>query len=113
MASRAKRAKLGGDLADIDELIADLEKRLGRLNSSARRQAKGASSDLNGFVAVALSALMQRMREGADVTEDATERAIQAGNDVFKRLGSGLERHPLVLLAIAAGAGFLLGMARR
>lgn len=113
MASRAKRAHLDGDLADIDELIADLEKRLGRLNSSARRQARGESSDLSGFVAIALNALMQRMREGADVTEDVAERTIKAGNDAFKRIGGGLERHPLVLIAIAAGAGFLLGMARR
>lgn len=113
MASRAKRANLAGDLADIDELIADLEKRLRRLNTAARSRTKGTSSGLNDVIAAALNAFLQRMREGADITEDVTERAVKAGSDAFKLIGGGLERHPLALLAIAAGAGFLLGMARR
>jgi ElaB/YqjD/DUF883 family membrane-anchored ribosome-binding protein len=113
MPTRSKSSN-ADEIARIEELIGDLEKRLHRLNSSAQTEAAGASHDINHFVSEALEGIMERVRERADsVTEQVAERATQVGSDAFKRVLDEIERYPLATLAVAAGIGFLLGSARR
>ncbi len=119
MARRAKsgtadKAKVADEVASIEGLIADLEKRLHKLNGAVRDEAVGATSDVSDFVSEALSGIMERVRESSEnLTEDVADRAAKAGTDAFKRISHQAEQHPLILLAVAAGIGFLLGMARR
>jgi ElaB/YqjD/DUF883 family membrane-anchored ribosome-binding protein len=114
MASRAKSAKVAEEISRIEDLIADLEKRLHRLHGSAREEAVGATDDIQDFVNEALAGIMDRVRESADdVAGDVSEHAKKIGGDAFKWLGKEIEQRPLVLLGVAAGIGFLLGMTRR
>ena len=119
MASRAKAATAGKagvseEIASIEGLISDLEQRLRKLNGTVREEAVGVSSDVSDFVSEALAGIMQRVRESSETfTEDVAERATKASTDTFKRIAREIEQRPLVLLAVAAGVGFLFGMARK
>ena len=120
MAARAKTENIAekphgtGEIASIESLISDLEARLRKLNTTVRGEAVGASGDINDFVSEALAGIMQRVRDSSETfTEDFTERAGRAGTDAFKRITQQIEQHPLLLLAVAAGLGFALGMARK
>jgi hypothetical protein len=57
---------------------------------------------------------MERVRDSSEnLTEDVVHRAGKAGTDAFKRITREIEHRPLLLLAVAAGIGFALGMARK
>jgi ElaB/YqjD/DUF883 family membrane-anchored ribosome-binding protein len=102
------------EIARIEALIEDLEKRMHRLNGSAHSEAVGASQDINRFVSDALEGIMERVRERADsMADNVTERAAKAGAEGFRRVVEEAEHYPLATLAVAAGIGFLLGSARR
>jgi ElaB/YqjD/DUF883 family membrane-anchored ribosome-binding protein len=120
MAARAKNGNIADkpnvteEIASIESLISDLEARLRKLNSTVRDEAVGASGDINDFVSEALAGIMQRVRDSSETfTEDVAERAGRAGTDAFKRIAQEIEHRPLLLLAVAAGLGFALGMARK
>jgi len=113
MPSRAKSSK-AAEIARIEGLIGDLEKRLHRLNNSAHHEATGASDDINQFVEQALEGMMDRMRVRANaVTEQVADRASKASLDAYRRVADEVEHYPLATLAVAAGIGFLLGATRR
>ncbi len=115
MARRARSETIAADeAASIESLISDLETRLRKLNGNVRDQAVGASSDINDFVGQALAGIMERVRDSSEnLTEDVVHRAGKAGTDAFKRIAREIEHRPLLLLAVAAGLGFALGMARK
>ena len=120
MATRAKPEKIAekphvtDEISSIEGLISDLETRLRKLNNSARAEAVGASGDINDFVGEALAGIMQRVRDSSETfTEDFAGRAGRAGTDAFKRITQEIEQRPLLLLAVAAGLGFAVGMARK
>ena len=120
MARRAKSETIAeapeaaDEVASIESLIADLETRLRDLNGTVRKKAVGASADINDFVGQALGGIMERMRDSSEnLTEDVVHRAGKAGTDAFKRIAREIEHRPLLLLAIAAGLGFAVGMARK
>jgi ElaB/YqjD/DUF883 family membrane-anchored ribosome-binding protein len=115
MARRAKSETIApDDVAGIETLISDLETRLRKLNGKAREHAVGTSSDINDFVGQALAGIMERVRDSSEnLTEDVVHRAGKAGTDAFKRITREIEHRPLLILAIAAGLGFALGMARK
>jgi ElaB/YqjD/DUF883 family membrane-anchored ribosome-binding protein len=112
MVSMAARAKSATDeIARLESLIANLEKKLERARNSA---GGGVESDVSAFVGDALAGIMERVRDSAEtVTDDLADRATKAGTDAFKKMTAEIENHPIALLAIAAGIGFLLGISRR
>jgi ElaB/YqjD/DUF883 family membrane-anchored ribosome-binding protein len=102
------------EIAAIEDLMSDLEKRLRRLSGSARREASGASGDVSDFVSDALSGIMKRVRDSAtDVGQSVADEASRFGVDAFKKLTDEVEHRPLMMLGIAAGIGFLAGLANR
>ena len=120
MARRAKSETIAEapesaeEVASIESVIADLETRLRKLNGSVREQAVGATSDINDFVGQALAGIMERVRDSSEnLTEDVVHRAGKASTDAFKRIAREIEHRPLLLLAVAAGLGFAIGMARK
>jgi ElaB/YqjD/DUF883 family membrane-anchored ribosome-binding protein len=114
MTSRTAKATAAEELAAIEDLKSDLEKRLRRLSGSARREASGASSEVGDFVSDALSRIMTRLRESAaDASNSIADEATRFGPDAVKKLTDEVEQRPLVMLGVAAGIGFLAGLANR
>lgn len=114
MTTRAAKSAPAEEIAAIEDLMSDLEKRLRRLSGTARRETAGASSDVRDFVGEALERIMNRARESAsDATSSATDQAARIGINAFKKLTDEVEHRPLIMLAIAGGIGFLAGLADR
>jgi ElaB/YqjD/DUF883 family membrane-anchored ribosome-binding protein len=102
------------DIADIEREIAhlmrDLENRVGRLNTLTKRGASHAASDASDFVSETLSEATERLRNGGHAVAD---EATRLGSEALRRVEEEIEQRPLLTLAIAAGIGFLAGMAGR
>jgi ElaB/YqjD/DUF883 family membrane-anchored ribosome-binding protein len=109
------------DLADVERRLLALEKRLGRTASRASSHlaagASQATDRVSELIAAALSEAGSRFRGGArGVGAEAShfgQEAARLGNDALRRLTDEVEQRPLVMLAIAAGLGFLVGIAGR
>lgn len=102
------------DIAEIEReitrLMHDLEARVGRLNTLTRKGASHAASEASDYVSETLSETAERLRNGAHTV---TDEAAKFGNDALRRIEDEVEQRPLLALAIAAGIGFLAGMAGR
>lgn len=114
MTTRAAKSAAANEIAAIEDLMGDLEKRLRRLSGTARREASGATGDVGDFVSEALDRIMNRVRDSATgVTHSVAEEATRFGTDAFKKLTDKAENRPLVMLGVAAGVGFLVGLSNR
>ena len=114
MTTRAAKSAAAEEIAAIEDLMNDLEKRLRRLSGTARSEASGASSDVRDFVSEALERITSRVRDSAsEMTHSVAEEASRLGGDAIKRLTDEVEARPLIMLAVAAGIGFLAGLANR
>src|SRR5262245_3284642 len=100
------------DIAEIEREIAglmrDLENRVGRLNTLSRKGASHAANEASDFVSETLTETAERLRNGAHAV---TDEATKLGTDTLRRIEDEVEQRPLLTLAIAAGIGFLAGMA--
>ncbi|MFA6265773.1 MAG: hypothetical protein WC670_08685 [Pseudolabrys sp.] len=115
MSTRSKVATSTADeIEAIKDLMADLEKRLHRLGGTAKSEVAGSASDISDFVNDALAGIMDRVRDGAQTVSDTVaDRATSLGGDAVKKVVNEVEARPLTMLAIAAGIGFLFGIAKR
>jgi ElaB/YqjD/DUF883 family membrane-anchored ribosome-binding protein len=114
MAARAGKSATAEEIAAIEDLMGDLEKRLRRLSGGARREASGASGEISDFVSEALERISARVRESAsEAGESLIDEAAIAGSQAFKKLSSEVEQRPWLMLVAAAGIGFLAGLANR
>lgn len=114
MTTRAAKSAAAEEIAAIEELMTDLEKRLRRLSGTARNETSGAASEVSDFVSEALERIMSRVRDSAaGVTQTVADEASRFGTDAFKKLTDEVEHRPLLMLALAAGIGFLAGLANR
>ena len=102
------------DIAEIEREIAglmrDLENRVGRLNTLSRKGASHVASEASDYVSETLSETAERLRNGAHAV---TDEAARFGSDALRKIEDEVEQRPLLTLAIAAGIGFLAGMAGR
>jgi ElaB/YqjD/DUF883 family membrane-anchored ribosome-binding protein len=114
MSTRTAKSAAAEEVAAIEELVNDLEKRLRRLSGTARKEVSGASGEVGDFVTEALARIMSRVRESAsDAGQTIAEEATRFGSDAFKKLTDEIEHRPLLMLAAAAGIGYLAGLANR
>lgn len=114
MTIRVAKSAAAEEIAAIEDLMSDLEKRLRRLSGAARNEGSGAAGDVRRFVSETLERIMDRVRESAsDVSASVADEASRLGSDAFKKLSDEVEQHPLMMLAAAAGVGFLAGLANR
>jgi ElaB/YqjD/DUF883 family membrane-anchored ribosome-binding protein len=96
--------------AEVRQLMSDLEDRIERLNLLTKRGAGHAVDGVNDLVYGAVSGATDRVRDNAQsVTDDVTKMGSQAIRDVAAQI----DKRPLLTLAIAAGIGFIAGLARR
>src|SRR5688572_18833596 len=109
-----KTPRSSDDIVAVEELMHDLEERLRRLNSKATAEATGASGDIGDFVSQTLSRIAEQVRDRANAaTESIANEATEAGTDLLGKIWDELERRPLATLALAAAAGYLLGLVGR
>ncbi len=114
MSTRSKIATTADEIEAIKELMADLEKRLQRLGGTAKSEVAGGASDISDFVNDTLAGIMGRVRDNAQsVSDSVADKATEIGGDAVKKIVNEVETRPLTMLAIAAGIGFLFGVARR
>lgn len=99
---------------EIGELMDGLEERIDRLNGLAKRESKQVSDEIGDFVSETVATLSDRIAGSArDGAHAAGEEAAQLGGDAFRRIIAEVDKRPLTTLAIAAGIGFIAGLARR
>lgn len=95
---------------EISGLMRDIEDRVGRLNSLTRQSASHAAGEAGDYISETLAGTADRLRNGAHAVGDEASRL---GSDALRRVEDEVEQRPLLTLAIAAGIGFLAGMAGR
>jgi len=110
------------EFADIDRRMQQLERRFDGLGSAASRtvssgfaNAAQATDRVGDALVGALSELVDRFRGGAR-SVGASRFGQEAGklsSDALRRLTTEVEHRPLVMLAVAAGIGLLVGLAGR
>ncbi len=110
------------DLDDMERRMWALEKRLegmrsaaGRTMSDAADKASAGASQVAGrigdAVATALGEIGERWRgSGRPMIDEAGRFSARVGNDALRRLANEVEHRPLVMLGVAVGIGFLIGM---
>ena len=95
---------------EIGQLMHDIEARVGKLQALAKRSAKDAAEGATEFVSDRVSNAADNVRNGANVVSDEAARMT---GDAIRRIEDEVGQRPLLTLAIAAGIGFLAGMAGR
>jgi hypothetical protein len=109
------------DIAEIGRRMRSIEQRFERM---AVGRAGGVSAGMSqaadrigDVITAALSEIAERFRGGArSVGGEASrfgQEAAKFGNVALRRLSTEVEHRPLILLAVAAGLGFLVGVAGR
>jgi ElaB/YqjD/DUF883 family membrane-anchored ribosome-binding protein len=98
---------VAGDIAarraEVADMIASLDERIARLNTLTKQGASHAAQSANDIVLNALSGLTGR------TTEQVAKFRSHAVNQFVREI----DKRPLLTLAIAAGIGFIAGLARR
>jgi ElaB/YqjD/DUF883 family membrane-anchored ribosome-binding protein len=120
MSTRSDKLAAEEEIAAIEKLRTDLERRLGRIKGNAPHS-RSATGDVGEFVAEALDRIMTRVRGTASnfadtaretatgVSQSVTDEVARIGSDALKKVSDEIEHQPLLMVAIAAGIGFLLG----
>ena len=109
------------DIAEIERRMHTLERSLQRLAGRTSASVAQATDHVGDALVAALSDVIDRFRGGARTFGDeatrygheAAREAARLGNHALRRLSDEVEHRPLTILAVAAGIGFLVGMAGR
>lgn len=100
--------------AEVADMIASLDKRITRLNQLTKQGANHAAESANDIVLSAISGLTGRATEQAQAgVASASDEVAKFGTQAVKRFVREVDKRPLLTLAIAAGIGFIAGLARR
>jgi len=99
--------------AEIDDMIAALEARIDRLNritkQGATHAAEGAGDVMRNAISGLTGQIAGHMGGNAGAASDEVARF---GNRAIKRIATEIDHRPWLTLAIAAGIGFIAGLAR-
>jgi len=103
-----------GHLRALEKELEKVGRRAGRRTSAA---ASAAGDQMGDAVATILNEMVDRFRNGRRLAGDEAARlgnqAVRIGNDTLQRIATEVEHRPLVTLAVAIGAGILIGFAGR
>jgi ElaB/YqjD/DUF883 family membrane-anchored ribosome-binding protein len=106
---------ISADLGEINRRLRTLEHRLERAGGRTTATAAQAADRVGDTVAAAFNSMADRLRGGADSMGGEAAKlggeAARLGNDALRRLVDEVEHRPLAALAVAAGVGFLVGLA--
>ena len=102
------------EVAEIEQLLRQLEGRLARLGASAASDMREAGSAIPGMVSDAVSALTEHLRERfGESARHAGEEASRVGTRAWRKVEGEIGHRPLATLAVAAGLGLLVGLLGR
>jgi ElaB/YqjD/DUF883 family membrane-anchored ribosome-binding protein len=109
---------VSGDIAamraEVADMIASLDERITRLNTLTKQGASHAAESANDIVLGALSGLTGRATSQAQAgIASASDEVAKFGTQAVNRFVREIDKRPLLTLAIAAGIGFIAGLARR
>ncbi len=100
--------------AEVADMIASLDERITRLNQLTKQGASHAAESANDIVLNAISGLTGRATQQAQASvASATDEVARFGTQAVNRFVREIDKRPLLTLAIAAGIGFIAGIARR
>jgi hypothetical protein len=103
------------DIGDIERRMKTLERRIERTAGRASARVANAADHVGDAIIPALAEVIERFRGGArSVGDEAAhygQEAARLGNTALRRLSDEVEHRPLMILAIAAGVGFLAAAA--
>ncbi|BAT59820.1 hypothetical protein GJW-30_1_02354 [Variibacter gotjawalensis] len=121
-----RRAAPKRNISELERIIAGLESRINELTSSSniRQKVTGAtdqvgdlvsdvvhraSAQVGNYVAESISGVAGKVRDGAT----SVTGVAKSGTNAMARIGTELEKRPMMTVAIALGIGFLAGLAGR
>jgi ElaB/YqjD/DUF883 family membrane-anchored ribosome-binding protein len=103
------------NIADIERRMQSLEKRFQRTAGRASANVAQAADHVGDAIIPALAEVINRFRGSAQSVGDEAARfgqeAARLGNNALRRVSDEVEHRPLMILAIAAGVGFLAAAA--
>lgn len=100
--------------AEVRDMIASLEDKIERLNTLTKRGATHAAEGANDIVMSAISGLTGQMTGRMEASaKSASDEVAKFGNQAIRRIVAEIDQRPFLTLAIAAGIGFIAGLARR
>jgi len=99
---------MSADLGELNRRLRSLESQLERIGGRASAGAMRSADQIGDAVASTLYGVADRLRDHAG---SAGDRAVKIGNDALDRIVNETKRRPLVMIAVAAGVGALLGLA--
>ena len=98
------------DIAAVEELMRDLESRLRRLNAK-KSDVADSTEDSADLVSQTLAGIAAQVRSTAGAATDTlADHATEAGTDMISKIWQEMQRRPMTTLALAAAAGYLLGL---
>jgi hypothetical protein len=100
--------------AEVDDLIVSLEDRIDRINALTKRGAGHAADGVNDLVLNAIASLTGQVADRAkDNAKSMSDEVAKIGTNALRRVVREIDRRPLLTIALAAGIGFVVAMARR
>lgn len=117
-ASHVMGDAVAGDIAamraEVADMIASLDERITRLNKLTKQGASHAAESANDIVLDTISGLTGRATAQAQAgVASASDEVAKFGTQAVNRFVREIDKRPLLTLAIAAGIGFIAGLARR
>lgn len=99
--------------AEVDDMIAALEAKIERLNRITKQGATHAAEGAGDVVRSAISGLTGQIASHMQTNAGAaSDEVARFGNRALKRIATEIDHRPFLTLAIAAGIGFIAGLAR-
>lgn len=117
-ASHVMGEAVAGDIAamraEVADMIVSLDERIMRLNTLTKQGASHAAESANDIVLNAISGLTGRATAQAQAgVASASDEVAKFGTQAVNRFVREIDKRPLLTLAVAAGIGFIAGLARR
>jgi ElaB/YqjD/DUF883 family membrane-anchored ribosome-binding protein len=114
--SRYTRA-ISSEVGDIDRRLRIVQNGLEKLRARASSSASETTDGLGEAVASALSAWVERFRQGANSFGDQSailgNDAARYGTAALSQISRETAQRPITAIAVALGVGILIGMAAR
>jgi ElaB/YqjD/DUF883 family membrane-anchored ribosome-binding protein len=111
---RAVSGDVAAMRAEVDDMISSLEERIDRINALTKRGAGHAADGVNDLVLNAISGLTGQVANRAKNNANSmSNKVARLGTNALRRVVREIDRRPLLTVAIAAGIGFAVAMARR
>jgi ElaB/YqjD/DUF883 family membrane-anchored ribosome-binding protein len=121
MFRQSSYARMTNEMSELAKRTQMLERRLERIGGRAASQASSTFSRTTDGLGETLASVFGQVADqfrngsrsvGVDPAQLAQDAA-KIGNDALRRISHEVEHRPLVMLAVAAGVGFLAGLAGR